>query len=55
MRKRIYPDAPTVAFAVRIQQKYAAKVKVLADRLGMSEVEVKRLVVAEGLEALGTV
>lgn len=52
MKKRIYPDAPTITFSVRVQNKHGAEVKALAGRLGVSEVEAKRLIVDAGLKAL---
>ena len=52
MKQRIYPDAPTIAFAVRVQHNHGAKVKELAGQLGVSEVEAKRLIVDAGLKAL---
>ena len=49
---RIYPDAPTVPFMVRVHEKQGAGVKRLAQRLGVSEIEAKRQIVEAGLEAL---
>lgn len=52
MRQRIYNEAPAVAFAVRVQRKHQDTIKAVATRLGVSEVEAKRLIVDAGLKAL---
>lgn len=55
MSKRIYRDSLTIPFAVRVRQKHGDKVKSLANQLGISEVQVKRMIVEAGVKALEAV
>lgn len=49
--QRIYREARTVPFTVRVHEKRGSEIKRLATRLGVSEVEAS-LIVETGLKAL---
>jgi hypothetical protein len=50
--RRIYPDSPTVSFAVRVRKTVAGEISALAKERGESEITIKRMIVSVGIEAL---
>ena len=51
MRKLFYSE-PMVHFNVRVQRKDSDKVKEVAERLGISEIEARREIISAGIKIL---